>query len=85
MKRILFYLAASLICCLSAAQTHWYDGYEMGLGGKLLPTENPYHRIDTSRYTFVNNELNLVRCRRLIRAFRSFSSVPSTGEIGALI
>lgn len=62
MKRILFYLAASLICCLSAAQTHWYDGYEMGLGGKLLPTENPYHRIDTSRYTFVNNELNLVRC-----------------------
>lgn len=62
MKRLFFILAASLVCCLSAAQTRWYEGYEMGLGGKVLPTENPYHRADTSRYSFVNNERNLVRC-----------------------
>ncbi len=56
------------ICGILSAQTlqsqslTWYEGTEAGLIGKLLPTENPYHRADTSRYAFEGHERNLVRC-----------------------
>lgn len=62
MKKVLFLLLGACLCLLSSAQTKWYEGYEAGLGGKLLPTENPYHRIDTSKYAFVGHEKNLVMC-----------------------
>lgn len=51
-----------LLCHLAAAQTTWYDGSQMGLGGKMIPTQNIYHRIDTSRYAFEGQECNLVMC-----------------------
>lgn len=60
MKRIALLLF--LVSALAGAQTRWYPGYEMGLSGKLLSTENPYHRADTSRYAFVGAERNLVMC-----------------------
>ena len=60
MKRLSLLLL--FVCTLAGAQTRWYQGYDMGLGGKVLSTENPYHRADTSRYAFVGAERNLVMC-----------------------
>lgn len=60
MKRIAILLLFA--CTLAGAQTRWYPAHELGLGGKVLSTENPYHRADTSRYVFVGNVKNLVRC-----------------------
>ena len=62
MRRIYLLVLLLLACAIAGAQTKWYPGYEMGLGGKVLQTENPYHRADTSRYQFVGNVRNLVRC-----------------------
>ena len=62
MKKILFSLLALFLGLAASAQTKWYEGYEMGLGGKILQTTNPYHRIDTVGYAFVGHEKNLVIC-----------------------
>ncbi len=61
MKRFIFFLLV-LAGPLMSAQTRWYEGYELGLEGKILPTANPYHRADTSKYAFVGHERNLVMC-----------------------
>ncbi len=66
MKRILFVFLVLTGPFLSA-QTRWYEGFELGLEGKILPTENPYHRADTSRYDFVGQERNLVMCSAGLR------------------
>ncbi|MCR5409212.1 MAG: SGNH/GDSL hydrolase family protein [Bacteroidales bacterium] len=60
MKKLLLSVLSLGLCLAVSAQTTWYDAYEMGLGGKVLQTENPYHRADTSRYAFVGQERNLV-------------------------
>ena len=62
MKKTFFLLLALCLGLAASAQTKWYEGYEMGLGGKILPTRNPYHRIDTLDYAFVGHEKNLVIC-----------------------
>jgi len=62
MRKIVLFVLACTLCGAAAAQTTWYEGYQMGLGGKVLPTENPYHRADTSVYGFAGHERNLVMC-----------------------
>ena len=44
MKKPVLFVLAFTMCAAAAAQTIWYDGFQMGLSGKVLPTENPYHR-----------------------------------------
>ena len=44
MKKPALFVLAFTMCAAAAAQTIWYDGFQMGLSGKVLPTENPYHR-----------------------------------------
>lgn len=49
------------------AQIRWYDGTELSLEGKILPTQNPYHRADTSKYAFVGHERTLMLCSAGLR------------------
>lgn len=62
MKKLVLFVLVCMLCGAAAAQTTWYDGFQMGLSGKVLPTENPYHRADTSAYGFEGQERNLVMC-----------------------
>ncbi len=62
MKKLFFFVLACTLCLAAAAQTTWYEGFDTGLSGKVLPTKNPYHRADTSAYAFEGHERNLVMC-----------------------
>lgn len=76
MKR--FLLACALFVCasaLAAEKIKYVEASELTLVGKLMPTENPYHRVDTCVYKGFNQRENkLVRMSAgLAVAFRTNS------------
>ena len=66
MKKFYLILVFGLISFIGSAQDVKYvfkEASELNLIGKLLPTPNPYHRVDTVKYKgFTENENSQVRC-----------------------
>lgn len=63
------------VLSLSAQESCYTDAQQLTVVGKLLPTSNPYHRIETDRYTgFTSGEA--IQCRQsagMAVAFRTNS------------
>ena len=56
-------LAAALLACATLSAQVWTEASDLTLVGKILPTPNPYHRVDTVRYKgFTKGENLQVRC-----------------------
>ena len=66
MKKFYLILVFGLISFIGSAQDVNYvfkEASELNLIGKLLPTPNPYHRVDTVKYKgFTEKENSQVRC-----------------------
>ena len=59
----LFMLAVAGVAAISAQQSKWTDGKDLTMVGKVLPTHNIYHRIDTVAYKgFTALENQQIRC-----------------------
>ena len=76
MKRILtIIIAFSSLAVLNAQEYRYTDAQSLTVVSKLLPTENPYHRIETSGYDgFTSGEKT--QCRQsagIAIAFRTNS------------
>jgi hypothetical protein len=63
MKRILITLLAALMCGQLLFGQVFTEASDLTLVGKLMPTPNPYHRVDTVKYKgFTKGENKQVRC-----------------------
>jgi len=68
MKRLIYTILAAVISIAAFGQSpsqelKWTEASDLGLVSKMMPTSNPYWRVDTARYHgFTKVENNQVRC-----------------------